>query len=84
MLFYTKADCPLCDKGWPVAAALAQRFGLELRRVDILADPVLRRRYGEKIPVLTLGDIELGWGLLSKRAIETKLDRHLNASSPTP
>jgi len=73
LLFYTKHDCPLCDKGWPVAEALAARFELELRRVDIASDPALVRRYGEKIPVLVLGEDELGWGLLSQRALEKKL-----------
>ena len=56
-----------------LAERLAQQFSLELVRVDIESDPDLQRRYGEKIPVLVLGDEELGWGRLSQRAIEKKL-----------
>lgn len=75
LVFHTKADCPLCEKGWPVAERLAREFSLELLCVDIVGEPELERRYGERIPVLLLGDEELGWGRLSKRAIEKKLRR---------
>jgi hypothetical protein len=77
LVYYTKPDCPLCDKGWPVATALAARHRLALQKVDILSDPALARRYGEKIPVLALGEEELGWGRLSERALERRLQRAL-------
>lgn len=77
LLYYSKADCPLCVKSRPVAEALAEAFGLTLREVDILSDAALEARYGEKIPVLLLGDRELGWGRLSQRALERRLAEHL-------
>jgi len=73
LVFYTKPDCPLCDKAWPLAQQLAARFELALVRVDIRSDPALEGRYGEKIPVLVLGERELGWGRLSERALERQL-----------
>lgn len=76
LLYYSKRDCPLCEKSRPVAERLAQAFGLILEEVDI-SGAGLEARYGEKIPVLVLGDQELGWGRLSQRALERKLAEHL-------
>jgi hypothetical protein len=75
LVYYSKPDCPLCEKGWPVAESLAARHGLGIERIDILSDPGLVTRYGERIPVLVLGEVELGWGRLSERALERTLGR---------
>lgn len=48
-LVYTREDCPLCDEFVAELAQLSLPF--ELRDVD--DDPVTRRRYGLKVPVLT-------------------------------
>jgi glutaredoxin len=81
LVYYSKPDCPLCDKSWSLAAALAARHRLDLQKVDILSDPALERRYGQRIPVLVLGDQELGWGRLSERALDRRLQRALVARS---
>lgn len=81
LVYYSKPDCPLCDKSWALAAELAARHRLDLRKVDILSDPSLERRYGQRIPVLVLGDEELGWGRLSERALDRRLQRALAARS---
>lgn len=73
LLFYTKPDCPLCDKAWPVAERVAERTRREIRRVDISGDPSLMAEHGERIPVLELGGETLGWGRLSERAIDRRL-----------
>lgn len=73
LTFYTKPGCSLCDQGYPLVEALAERFGLTLRRVDILTDPALVERHGQRIPVVELDGEELGWGRLSARALERKL-----------
>ena len=73
--FHTRPGCTLCQKAWPVAQELARRHGLELRPVDVSGDPELEVRYGERIPVLVLGERELGWGLLSARALEREFSR---------
>ncbi len=48
-LVYSRSDCGLCDEFIAELAALEIAF--EVRDVD--ADPVTRRRYGLKVPVLT-------------------------------
>jgi hypothetical protein len=73
LIYYRKADCPLCEKGRPIVEAVAARFGYAIESVDITRDRDLIRRFGEKIPVLECDGVVLGWGLLSKRALERKL-----------
>ncbi len=73
--FHTRPGCTLCEKAWPVAQELARRHGLELLSVDVSTDPDLQARYGERIPVLVLGECELGWGRLSARALEREFSR---------
>lgn len=74
LVFFSKDDCPLCDKGLAVAQRLATRHGLRIEKVDIESDPALMDQYAERVPVLELDEAELGWGLLSERAIERKLE----------
>lgn len=77
LTFHTKPGCTLCEKAWPAAIELAARHGLELSRVDVTADPELMALHGERIPVLMLGEHELGWGRLSARALERELSKAL-------
>ena len=78
--YYSKPDCPLCEKSRPVAEQLARAFDLGFEEVDILSEAALEARYAERIPVLVLGDRELGWGRLSQRALERRLAEQLGGS----
>ncbi len=51
-VFYTRADCPLCETAW----TLLEQAGLSagLRRKDIASDHELTRIYGWRIPVVAL------------------------------
>jgi len=73
--FYSRPDCPLCDKGLPAVRRLARRHGLELEKVNIASDPGLEARHGRRIPVVEVAGRTLGWGLLSERALERELAR---------
>jgi glutaredoxin len=77
LTYYTKAECPLCEKSRPVVERLSRRFGLGVRDVDVASDPALLERHGTRIPVLELDGDELGWGLLSERALERELRNRL-------
>ncbi len=72
---YSKPDCCLCDQGLPVVERLARRYRLAVEKVDVTSDPRLYELHGERIPVLELDGEELGWGRLSERALERKLDK---------
>jgi len=48
--FYTRRDCPLCDKA--KAAIRASGADVELVEVDIDQDPELQRRFTDDVPVI--------------------------------
>jgi glutaredoxin len=52
---YARARCHLCEEAKSAIAPLATEFGASLREVDIDADPVLRERYGNDVPVIFIG-----------------------------
>ncbi len=47
-----KAGCHLCDEARAVVAAVRAERPFDLEEVDVSLDPVLHRRYGERIPVV--------------------------------
>ncbi len=50
--FYGKAGCCLCDEAKQALAEVRAERPFALEEVDVSLDPVLHRRYGERIPVL--------------------------------
>ncbi len=55
LTLYSRPGCHLCDEAKKCVAPLAARFGARIREVNIDADPALRARYNEEVPVLFLG-----------------------------
>ena len=51
---YGKPGCCLCDEARAVVARLRASRPFELEEVDVSLDPVLHRRYGERIPVVAV------------------------------
>jgi glutaredoxin len=70
IVLYSRNGCHLCDD----AAALLARHGLRFETVDIDADPLLRARYNECVPVIVIDGRERFRGrvdpLLLKRLID--------------
>jgi glutaredoxin len=62
---YTRRGCCLCDD----AKAVLQRHGLTVREVDIDADPVLRERYNECVPVVVIDGKERFRGRVDERLL---------------
>jgi hypothetical protein len=54
-----RAYCHLCDDMREALAPLAARFGWAIEEIDIDADAVLEKRWGESVPVLLAGEREL-------------------------
>jgi glutaredoxin-like protein DUF836 len=48
----TREGCHLCDEMAKVLDAVLPRFGLGYAPVDVDADPALRERFGDVVPVL--------------------------------
>ena len=55
LTLYTRPGCHLCEEAKAQMAPLLREFGARLREVNIDADPVLRERYTNDIPVVFLG-----------------------------
>ncbi len=51
---YGKPGCHLCEEAQVAVAAARSRRPLTLEEIDISLDPLLARRYGERIPVVAI------------------------------
>ena len=51
---YGKPGCCLCEEAREVVAGVRETVPFELEEVDVSLDPVLHRRYGERIPVVAV------------------------------
>jgi Glutaredoxin-like domain (DUF836) len=56
----TRAYCHLCDTMRDALLPLAKGHGATVQELDVDADPALDAAYGELVPVLLLGDVDLG------------------------
>jgi Glutaredoxin-like domain (DUF836) len=75
LTLYGKPGCHLCDEARAaVREALAGR-DVTLREVDVTLDPVLERRYGERIPVLAVDGEELFEYVVDGRVLRERLAR---------
>lgn len=52
---YTRPGCHLCEEAKGQMAPLLREFGAKLQEVNIDADPLLRERYTNDVPVVFLG-----------------------------
>jgi len=52
LVLYTRRDCELCREMESVIDAVAPRFQVELKRVEIDGDPALEVQFGIEVPVL--------------------------------
>jgi hypothetical protein len=84
--FYARAGCEMCDEArLDLQVALEQRVLrgdpiVNIREVDISADPDLQSRYGPVIPVLSLNGLELTLAN-GNRSISLFLDRALGRAA---
>jgi hypothetical protein len=80
---YSKPGCTLCDKAKGPVARAARGWGLPVTVawVDILGDPALVARWGERIPVVTVaagaGEVVLAEGKVSELRLRRALDAYL-------
>jgi glutaredoxin len=72
---YGKAGCHLCDEAREAVATVQAERGFELEEVDIALDPVLHRRYGERIPVVAIDGIDELELIVDADAVRDLLDR---------
>ena len=59
LTLYGKPGCHLCENARAAVERVREAYPFELEEVDVSIDPLLYRRYGERIPVLAVDDEEL-------------------------
>ena len=72
---YGKPGCHLCDDARAAVRDVLAGRDVRLREVDVTLDPVLERRYGERIPVVALDGEELFDYVVDPDALRDRLDR---------
>ena len=72
---YGKPGCHLCEEAREAIDALRAERAFSLEEVDITLDPLLYRRYGERIPVVAVDGEELFDYVVDSRALRETLDR---------
>ena len=72
---FGKPGCHLCDDARAVVERLRAELSFELEEVDVSLDPALERRYGERIPLLTLDGEELFEYFVDPQELRSRLGR---------
>jgi glutaredoxin len=75
VILYGKPGCHLCEEARAAVAEVRAERAFELEEVDVSLDPGLHRRYGERIPVVTLEGEELFEYFVDADALRERLDR---------
>lgn len=70
LTLYTRAGCHLCEELLAELAPWAEAHATSVALVDVDDDPVTRRRYGHRIPVLLLDGELAGSGHVDWDALE--------------
>lgn len=75
LLLYGAPHCQPCMQAKAALSAIAQGTGLAWSWVDLTESPKARKIYGQRIPVLCLGERVLGEGRLDAAALRSILLR---------
>lgn len=79
---YGKPGCCLCDDARAAVEELRAERGFALEEVDVSLDPVLHRRYGERIPVVAVDGDEVLELHVDADALRAALERSQSANTP--
>jgi hypothetical protein len=66
----TRDGCYLCDEMAKVLDAVLPRFGLSYSFLDVDADPELKQRFGEVVPVLLRDGVPAAKVRVGERELE--------------
>jgi glutaredoxin len=84
IVFYTKPNCPLCDKALAVLRELQERIPFEIEPHNILEDPILYEKYKHDIPVAELDGLEIFRHCADSKSLEKLLKQNAVAGTPRP
>lgn len=72
---YTREGCHLCEEAKAVITPLLAQFGAKLHEVDVDADPILRERYTDEVPVIFVGSQFFAKHRLDPARLRRQLER---------
>ena len=75
LTLYGKPGCHLCHDAREAVRRVLLHHDIGLEEVDITRDPLLFRRYGERIPVLELDGEPLFELFVDEAVLEQRLDK---------
>jgi glutaredoxin len=75
LTLYGKPGCHLCDDARAAVERASAGRDVALEEVDITLDPVLHRRYRERIPVLEIDGEEAFELFVDEAVLQVRLDR---------
>ena len=75
LTLFGKPGCHLCDDARAAMRDVLAGRDVGLREVDVTLDPVLERRYGERIPVVALDGEELFDYVVDPDVLRERLDK---------
>ena len=67
--------CHLCDELVAALRRFQDRYDFDIEVVDVDRDPRLEERWGDKVPVLLDGDLEICHYYLDVEAVDARLAR---------
>jgi thiol-disulfide isomerase/thioredoxin len=73
VIFYSKENCSLCDKGLAILKDIQKEFPFEYDIVDIYKDDELLELYQLMIPVVEIDNEVAFYGILEKDDIRKRL-----------
>ncbi len=71
----SRAYCHLCEELIAGLRRFQERYAFEIEVLDVDADPGLEARWGDKVPVLLDGDVEVCHYFLDADAVDARLAR---------
>lgn len=78
LYFYTKQQCPLCEKGLAVIKEVRGRIDFQIEERNIYSNDEWLENYQIRIPVVETNDGKvLGEGIISADALELNLRSYL-------
>lgn len=76
LCLYNRVGCHLCEDMWQQLQALQSEYDFSIKVIDVDKNADLCQRYGDKVPVLIAGQIELCHYFLDEAGLRHYLDQH--------
>ncbi len=80
--FYTKENCPLCDKAKKILENAGGRKKFDIREIDIEKKPIFLNKFFDKIPVIEIENKEYIFYPFNERSFTQAIERIKKSGKP--